>query len=171
MSTLRVLRIATVGLALLVGITGCSATIALEPADGADDPQCAEVMVRLPDTLGGEDRQWTNAQATAAWGSSAPIIMRCGVEPPGPTTLQCVSFGGVDWIVDTEDSPYFRLTTYGREPAVQMYVDTSVATADSVIGANQIISATALLPQTAECVDPDEAEVVPEDESNAVPDE
>lgn len=159
------------GIALLAGVTGCSTTIALEPADHADDPGCAEVMVRLPDTLSGEDREWTDAQATAAWGSPTSVIMRCGVEPPGPTTLQCVSFGGVDWIVDTEDSPNFRLTTYGREPAVQMYVDTSVVTADSVIGANQIISATTGLAQTAECVDPDEADVVQEDQLGAVSDE
>ena len=57
--------------ALLV-LTSCAPTIHLEPAANANDPLCAEVTVRLPDSIGDQARVWTDAQATAAWGTEAP---------------------------------------------------------------------------------------------------
>ena len=70
-------------------LTGCTSTVSLEPAPDANDPACAEVTVRLPDDLAGQSRRWTDAQATGAWGEPAAVLLTCGVEPPGPTTLPC----------------------------------------------------------------------------------
>lgn len=115
-------------------VTGCTTTIALDPAPAANDPRCANVSVRLPDTIEGLKRQWTDAQATASWGNKAAIL-RCGVEAPSQTTLQCVTIKGVDWTVDATNSPQLRLTTSGRTPAAEAIVDTRVLSADKVAAA------------------------------------
>lgn len=133
MSRLRrfALAAATAALALAVGgtLAGCTSTVSLSPAEDAGDPRCAAVMTSLVSlsggTLDGQARRWTDAQSTAAWGNPATILLSCGVTPPGPTTLKCVSLGGIDWIVDSSRSPRLRITTFGRTPAVQVYLDSS----------------------------------------------
>ena len=136
-------------------VTGCSSTVALKPAPDANNPLCAEVMVRLPDGIGDQDRRWTDAQATAAWGDpDYSVLMSCGVPVPGPSTLQCVTLGGVDWLVNAEDTPWLRVTSYGRDPAVELYIDSTALSADSVLGA--IGPRMAEIPVTAKCTAPDE---------------
>lgn len=139
----------------------------MHPAPDANNPLCAEVMVRLPDRVDGEDRRWTDAQATAAWGSPAKVLFTCGVEPPGPTTLDCVEVSTVDWIIDDSDAPRFRMTTYGRTPAVELFIDTEV-TEDGQVG---VSSRTVLdvfspilrqiLPRDGQCIPREEATLVP----------
>jgi Protein of unknown function (DUF3515) len=114
-------------------LTGCATTLHLDPAPSANDPACAEVTVRLPGELNGQPRRWTDAQATGAWGAPAAVLLTCGVEPPGPTTLPCESVGGVDWIIDDADAPRYRVTTFGRTPAVQLYLDTKVVSSAEVL--------------------------------------
>ncbi|MGO1266988.1 MAG: DUF3515 family protein, partial [Microbacterium gubbeenense] len=94
-------RLSALGaLALIAVAAGCTPTVHLETAPNANDPLCADVSVRLPQTIGDNDRVWTDAQSTAAWGDPSVVLFTCGLEPPAPSTLQCVSFGGVDWLVD-----------------------------------------------------------------------
>ncbi|ANG85923.1 DUF3515 family protein [Microbacterium aurantiacum] len=110
--------------ATLAVLAGCAPTIAMEAAPQSNDPVCADVMVRLPDQVDGEPRRWTDAQATAAWGEpSASILLTCGLEPIGPTTLPCQTVAGVDWVIDESDAPRYRVTTFGRMPAVELYLD------------------------------------------------
>jgi len=112
---------------LAVALTGCTPTVALEPADDAINVGCADVVVRLPDTVGELPIRQTNAQGTGAWGEPASVILRCGVVVPGPTsTLTCVTVGAIDWLVDDSDEPNFVFTTYGREPAVEVIIDNEV---------------------------------------------
>src|SRR3954454_19115944 len=106
--------------AAIVSLAGCTSTVSLDPAPHANDPACAEVTVRLPGELGGQPRRWTDAQATGAWGDPAAVLLTCGVEQLGPTTLPCQSVGGVDWVIDDADAPRYRVTSFGREPAVQL---------------------------------------------------
>jgi hypothetical protein len=127
----------------------------MEPAADANDPLCAEVSVRLPKTIGGLDRVWTDAQATAAWGEPSTVLFRCGLESPAASTLQCVSFGGVDWLVDDEDYPRLRMTTFGRTPAAQAYVDTSKISGDQALDALKLAVGT--LPVTGACTTVSEA--------------
>ena len=56
--------------------------------------------------------------SAAAWGDPA-IIARCGLDPLGPTTEECVSVDGIDWVVRrlTDGS---AATTYGRDPAIEV---------------------------------------------------
>jgi hypothetical protein len=80
------------------------------------------VAAGLPKTLLKQDRRDTDpsSPALAAWGDPA-IVLRCGVPPPGPTTDQCTTVNGVDWVARSIAGGY-EFTTYGRTPAVQVLV-------------------------------------------------
>ena len=82
----RTLAAGTV-LAAVVALSACAGTVAMEAAPDANDPACADVSVRLPQTIAGQDRRWTDAQATGAWGDPAAVLLTCGVTVPGPSTL------------------------------------------------------------------------------------
>lgn len=117
-----------------IGLTGCSTTVNLDPAEGAGDPACAEVSVRLPGSVADQPRRWTDAQATGAWGDPSSILLRCGVTPPGPTEARCITIGGVDWIVDESQAPRYLVTTYGRVPAVEVYIDNEAVSPNDALG-------------------------------------
>ncbi|MFE7845130.1 DUF3515 family protein [Microbacterium sp. NPDC057407] len=135
-------RLAVVALlAGLITVTGCSSTVSMEPAPDADDPACAQVTAVLPGTLAGEPRRWTDAQATGAWGDPAAVLLTCGVEPLGPTTLPCRTVNGVDWVIDESEAPRYRVTSFGRVPAVEVYLDNDVvSSADVLDGLSAIVS-------------------------------
>lgn len=141
----------------LLTLTACSSTVALEPAKDANNPLCAEVTVRLPDAVAGEDRRWTDAQATGAYGDPASVFVSCGVTVPGPTSeLQCITLEGIDWLVDESQAPSMRMTTYGRDPAVQVFVDTEVVSANDALSNAGIVSGIRMIPATSACTTPDE---------------
>jgi hypothetical protein len=103
-------------------LAGCSSRVEAKlPAD-AGDPACTTLAAALPTSLLKQDRRDTDpsSPALAAWGDPA-IILRCGVEPPGPTTDQCTTVNGVDWVARQLGDGY-DFTTYGRAPAVQVLV-------------------------------------------------
>ena len=136
---------------LALALTGCVPTVSMQPETLANDPSCAEVSVRLPQTLAGETRRWTDAQATAAWGDPSAILLTCGLTPPGPTTLPCSDVGGVDWIIDDSEAPNYRFTTFGRTPAVQVYLDYDrVSSGDAL---RELSRAVSELPVDGECTD------------------
>ncbi len=144
--------------ALTVGVlAGCAPAVALEPADDAANPACAEVSVRLPDTVAELPRRLTNAQATGAWGEPTGVILRCGVPVPAPTaTLPCVTVDGVDWLRDGADDPNFVFTTYGRNPAIEVIIDSAVVSGFSAL--NDLARAVSQLPIEGQCIAPDQAE-------------
>lgn len=125
--------VAALLLAAVTLLAGCTTTVSLQPGVDANDPACAEISVRLPARVDGQERRWTDAQATAAWGNPASVILTCGVTPPGPTTLPCQSVSGVDWIIDDAEAPKYRVTTFGRTPAVEIYLDNDVVSSAAVL--------------------------------------
>jgi len=129
---------------LAAGLTGCAQTVHLDPAAEANDPACAEVTVRLPGELDGQPRRWTDAQATGAWGDPTAVLLTCGLEAPGPSTLPCQSIDGVDWIIDDAEAPRYRVTSFGRTPAVELYVDTEVVSSAEVL--DELSGIVAVLP-------------------------
>ena len=137
-----------------VTTAGCASAVALDPAAGATDPGCAEIMVRLPDTVASEDIRETNAQATAAWGSPSAVLLRCGVAEYGPTTLPCVNVSGIDWIEDDSQKPSYTYTTFGRSPATQVIVDSNAVSASTAL--IDLQTAVAAIPQTSVCTAPQE---------------
>ncbi|MGB8381821.1 MAG: DUF3515 family protein [Dermatophilaceae bacterium] len=88
----------------------------------ASDPACTAAGASWPATVSGlaPTELRDPSPAVRAWGDPA-VIARCGVDVPGPTTLDCVSVDGVDWVVEPL-SDGTRFTTYGRSPAVEVLV-------------------------------------------------
>lgn len=127
-------RVTLVALVVVCGLlTGCASAVPVDAATHATDPDCAALILATPDSLGdGLDRRRTTAQATTAWGDPA-IVLRCGVEPPGPTTDSCQTVTGtdgvsVDWLVVQDDATDdWTFTTYGRVPATEVHVPAAVA--------------------------------------------
>lgn len=144
-------RPAVAPLAVLAALTltGCSTTVSMQPADQANDPLCADVMVRLPDALDAQPRRWTDAQSTAAWGDPSAVLLSCGVESPGPTEAQCITVAGVDWIVDDSAAPRYRITSYGRTPAVEVLTDNELVSPTTVL--DGLGTAVQQLPRERQC--------------------
>jgi len=162
----RVLAGALASFALLV-LSGCTPAVPMSPAPDAANPECAEVIVRLPDVLDDPAQQgttgdpagvWlkreTNAQGTGAWGNPAAVLLRCGVPVPGPSTLLCVTLDGVDWLRDDSQAPNYIFTTYGRDPAVEVVVDGNRASGTNALVALRL--AVSAIPATGACTNPDD---------------
>jgi hypothetical protein len=146
-------KTASLMLVLAFASSGCATIVPVEAAADANNPDCAEVIVRLPATVDGQEKRETNAQATGAWGEPASVILRCGIEPSGPTTLPCVNLNGIDWIRDDALAPIYRFEAYGRQPGLEVIVDAGAT--PPVSGTNVLIdlqAAVSQLPQTRECV-------------------
>lgn len=135
--------------ALTATLTSCSPDVPMDPADDANNPECANVIVRLPSTVDNLERRYTNAQSTGAWGTPERILLRCGIEPSGPTTDECVSVNSVDWIVDDSQAPLYRFEAYGRSPGLEVIVDSSEVSGTNVI--SELSSSVGVLPQTRHC--------------------
>jgi hypothetical protein len=118
---------------LVASLAGCAGTVSMDAAEDANDPVCANISVNLPQSVSGEQRRWTDAQATGAWGSPASVLLTCGVEVPGPTEEQCITLGGVDWIIDDSQAPRYTATTYGRVPAIQLFIDNETVSPNDVL--------------------------------------
>ena len=131
----RLAALSAAAITLTLSLSACSPTVSLEPAADANNPGCAEVIVRLPDAVDGQERRSTNAQSTAAWGNPATVILRCGIEPVEISTLPCVTANGVDWIVDDSAKPSFRFISFGRTPALEVIVDS-----ENAVGVNALDS-------------------------------
>ncbi|MFB2556884.1 DUF3515 family protein [Herbiconiux liangxiaofengii] len=134
-----------------IALSGCAATVSLEPAADATDPSCADVIVRLPDTVADQQRRTTDAQGTGAWGDPASVLLHCGVPVSGPTSLPCANVNGVDWIVDNSNDPTYVFTTYGRTPAVEVVLDYDVVGGTSAL--DDLRAAVSSIPQTDQCID------------------
>lgn len=135
----RRLLASVLALAVAAALAGCAGTVSMQPAGESNDPACADVSVALPGTLDGQARRWTDAQATAAWGDPAAVLFTCGLEPLGPTTLPCQTVNGVDWVIDETDAPKYRVTSYGRVPAVEVYLDNDIVASAEVLDALSIV--------------------------------
>lgn len=150
------------GLALVAASAGCASRVPVEPAPSADDPVCAEVVLALPQDLGELARLRTTSQASVAWGDPAhPVVLRCGVTPPGPSTDQCVTADdgevAVDWVAvpgaaDDQGAADWTFTTYGREPAVEVVVPAEVTGSRSTAFLMELGPAIARVPATRSCL-------------------
>ena len=128
----RPLRFIAVAAAAGFALTACSPVVDVAPAKDAANAACAPMMVALPDSIGEAKLRKTNSQATAAWGDPSLVVLRCGVNVPGPTTDRCVSVNGVDWVIK-EGDPVWTLTTYGREPATEILMDPNKISSATVL--------------------------------------
>ena len=113
---------------LSVGVlSACSAAVEATAPARADTAACTAAAARWPATVSGQDRVETSADsdAVAAWGDPA-VIARCGLAALGPTTDECLTIDGVDWVVrKLSDGAAF--TTFGRDPAIEVLVPEAYA--------------------------------------------
>jgi hypothetical protein len=127
MSRLRVAAAALVAGAVVAVLAGCTPSVSMTAAPHSNNPKCASVTVTLPDSVAGQKRDETDAQATGAWGDPVKVQLRCGVTPLGPTTKPCVTVASgrdsVDWVLTNDpDSSVLTYVTYGRTPAVEVTI-------------------------------------------------
>lgn len=132
-------------------LTSCAATVVITPAEDANNPNCAEVIVRLPQETNTLTKRSTNSQSTAAWGSPVAVTLRCGLEPVMVSALQCVTAGGVDWIVDESNKPNYRFISFGRSPATEIIIDSEKASGATVL--EDLGQAVQFTPSSKKCLD------------------
>jgi hypothetical protein len=123
------LRLAAIAAIALVTLTACAGTVPLTPATHATSAGCAGIVAQLPQIVSSQSlpSRETNAQGTGAWGDPATVLLRCGVPVPDPTsTLVCITVDGIDWLRDDGIAPDTSFTTYGRNPATTVVIDSKV---------------------------------------------
>ncbi len=130
-------------------LSGCATTVSLEAAEDANNPACAEVMVRLPNQIGDLEQRFTNAQATSAWGDPTAVLLRCGLPEVLASELPCVSAGGIDWLVDDSKAPSYRFISFATNPAVEVIVDSNAAS--GVTSLESVAGSVGYLEQTKKC--------------------
>ena len=146
---MKILRIWVLALPLL--LTGCSATVVMPAAPLANDPDCAEVIVRLPSETDGQTKRTTNSQSTAAWGEPVAITLTCGLEPVMVSALPCITAGDVDWIVDDSAKPNYTFISFGRTPATAVTIDSTKSSGANVL--EDLGQAVQFTKQTKKCLD------------------
>lgn len=138
------LAIAAAGL-----VSGCASTVSLEAAPDSNNVRCADVSVRLPDSVDGLAKRLTNAQATGAWGNPASVLLRCGLPEVLASELPCVTTSDVDWLVDASQAPSYRFITFGRNPATEVIVDSKKVSGATALDA--VAEAIKYIPRDREC--------------------
>jgi hypothetical protein len=78
-------------------------------------------------------------------------LLRCGLEGVEVSTLPCVTAGEVDWLVDDSEAPNYRFISYARYPAVEVIVDSSMASGITTL--EGLSQAVAKIPATKACTE------------------
>jgi hypothetical protein len=121
--------------ACTLALSACTSAVEVTVPGGGSSASCAAVAAHWPATVGGKQRVDTYPAdpAVRAWGDP-PVIARCGLPEPGPTTDQCLGVSGVDWVAHRLDDGV-RFTTYGRSPAIEVLVPKDYSPEPLVLGA------------------------------------
>ncbi|WP_167542493.1 DUF3515 family protein [Streptomyces himastatinicus] len=124
----------------------------VEPGPYADNPKCADVISRAPETVLSKHRDDVTGEGVASWGDGS-VVLRCGVTPLRPTTNLCVDVNSVDWVLDEKRANKDGvqvLTTYGRTPAVEITVEGDGPKAgDALVDVNRAVRS---IPQKSKCL-------------------
>ncbi|WP_232466122.1 MULTISPECIES: DUF3515 family protein [unclassified Diaminobutyricimonas] len=144
------LLVAILALPLAVGLAGCAPAVVMEAAPDAENPDCASVIVRLPDSVAGLESRETDAQATAAWGDPTGVLLTCGVPVPGPSEMDCIEIDGIDWLRDASNDELTLFTTYGRDPAITVGIDPAAVSGGPALA--DLTSAVRTIEQTRTCL-------------------
>jgi len=107
---------------VLAGLAGCSA--APGPAPRADEPACTTALAAAPARVLDRGRDELDVRGALAWGEPQ-IVLRCGLPTLGPTTAQCLTVDGRDWVVADQDADPVVFTSFGTNPAVEVSVPRS----------------------------------------------
>src|SRR5699024_2239923 len=91
----------------------------------------------------------------------AVAVFLCSVPVPEPTTDECVEANGEDWVAHEEGSNW-RITTYGRDPAIKVLFDGERISSPAVMV--DIGIAARRIPADGGCTYPEDSEEIPEDQ-------
>jgi Protein of unknown function (DUF3515) len=149
------LGLAAIAVVAAATLSGCSgATVTLTPAaHDATNAKCASVVVQLPTSVSTLSERVTDTQGTGAWGTPADILLRCGVPVPDPTSaLPCITVNGIDWLRNDKKAPVYVFTTYGRDPAVAVTVNSKDVKADGNKALTDLALAVGQIPAKHRCI-------------------
>jgi hypothetical protein len=135
--------------ALVAVLAGCGSGDEVKAAPGAKAPACSALSSRLPAKVLDRARGTLKVTGAAEWGDPA-IVLRCGVTAPGPTTDPCLEVDGLGWVF-TETRSSFRFVSYGRDPAVELTVPTSVDRTTASGALADLADAVRPIPTTTKC--------------------
>ncbi len=123
----RLVALAAVVAVSALAVAGCSRALEVTLPAYANDPACQRAAARWPTTVSKLEARPVSVDSPAAraWGDP-PIVALCGTEPIGPTDRPCVGVDGVDWVL-LPASDGTRFTTYGRSPAIDVFVPSRYA--------------------------------------------
>ena len=141
--------VAPVALVALAVLSGCASAVPMHAAPDAVNILCAEVVVRLPETVGDAERRETNAQGTGAWGTPAQALLQCGVEADDAALLECRTFNEVDWLIDPSDEELVTATSFGRDPAIRVAIDKDIIGPGVIL--DDLAFAVSVIPASKRC--------------------
>ena len=137
-------RKAAIATVLSIGATltlsGCSEPVEVAPAENAADARCSQVMITLPQEISGQPKRKTTSQSTAAWGSPASAILKCGEIAPAVTSDRCSTLDEVDWTARENNDGTWTIATYGREPYITITIDTArISSSDVAVAVSDAV--------------------------------
>jgi hypothetical protein len=122
-------------LCLLVGVSACSSSLSVEPAEGAGNRFCTELGAILPVSLGGALLRDTkpNSPGTKAWGDPA-IVLRCGVATPNAYSAasQLLTVNDVNWYPEELEAGV-RFTSMETNELVEVSIPVAYETTADVL--------------------------------------
>ena len=108
--------------AALLLLAACSSAPSQAPR--AADPACTKALRTAPAAVLGQPRSPLGVAGALAWGDPH-IVLRCGLQPLGPTTAQCLTVNDRDWVLADPNADPVVFTTFGTDPAVEVAVPRS----------------------------------------------
>ncbi|MER7749414.1 DUF3515 family protein [Streptomyces bacillaris] len=131
-------------LRLAAALTACTAVLAgcgggdgynLTKPPFSGSPACDTFTGKLPEKLGGYEKESSNVEGAAAWGDG-DVIVYCGMPAP-EAGAECVDEGGVDWVAQkpADDRTSKMFSTHDRNPSVQVRLRNEGTDASAVLSA------------------------------------
>jgi len=108
---------------VVLALSACGGTGDL-PVPLADSPACRASLAAAPAAVLDRSAVAVDGAAVRAWGQP-PVVVRCGLSEPAPTTTGCLTVDDVDWVVDPSTDPITAIT-FGRSPALEVRVPASL---------------------------------------------
>jgi Protein of unknown function (DUF3515) len=142
---------AVLGVAALLSLSACGGQGQPDVTAGpsATDPGCASLLSRVPQRLLDRPRGTIDVAGAAVWGDPA-IVLRCGVERPGPSSDQCLVVDDAEWLF-REDAEAYRFTLFGRSPVLELSVPASIDRTQAPGALAELGAAVAPLPGKTRC--------------------
>lgn len=137
----------TIGLLVTASglLSACSTEI--ETPD-SNDPACATSLANLPPKVLDQDRREVpkaEPSVDAAWGDPA-ITLACGFGSVAPTTDDCLTVNGSDWVFVEKDGE-FTFRSFGTAPSIEVVVPASYGRTNAAGALVDLVAVAKALPK------------------------